>query len=207
MKLFCHLYPRRPQHTPRTLSAPIMKRARITHAQSGSVLVVALTMLLLVMLMAVAGMRTITLEARIVANLLDQQRHLEVADGVLREGERTMTNPGVRLSQCPKGATIAPANALPCFVSQVAADVLKLNTSFAASQKAAGFTGTTGYWYPRYITTACPVGGGATRGLSKAVTGCTDYYEINAQATRSQSAQDCGEKALCLRSTVNQFID
>lgn len=185
---------------------PVSSVLKNRFTQSGSVLIISLIMLLLVMLLAVAGMRMITLEARIVANLLDQQRHLEVADGVLREGERAMTEYGFRLSQCISGATIAPATGLPCFVSQVLEDSSGLNTSFKFSQKAAGFVGTKGFWYPRYITTTCPLSD-PQQALKKATSGCTDYYEINAQATKENSAQECGEKALCLRSTVNQFID
>lgn len=175
--------------------------------QGGVVLISALIMLLLTMILAIAGIRAITLEARITANLLDQKRLEEVADGVLREGERKINLYGVALRQCASGAGIVPSGGgVPCFVSNAMTDSNGLNTSFAQSDKAEGFSEPYGYWYPRYINTICPKGSGATSALGTAVSGCTDYYEINSQATMESSHEECGEKALCLRSAVSQFI-
>ena len=56
--------------------------------QRGAALFVAMIMVLLVLVLAVVGMRTITLESRIAGNMLESQRLQETADGALREGER-----------------------------------------------------------------------------------------------------------------------
>lgn len=175
--------------------------------QKGVVLISALIMLLLTMVLAIAGMRAITLEARITANLLDQKRLEEVADGALREGERKINAYGVALTQCASGAKIVPSSGgVPCFVSNAMTDANGLDTSFVQSDRAEGFSEPYGYWYPRYINTVCPKGSGATSALGTAVSGCTEYYEVNSQATMESNSKDCGEKALCLRSAVSQFI-
>lgn len=192
-----------------TCSSPRIFCMKKNHGlkQRGVVLISALIMLLLTMVLAIAGMRAITLEARITANLLEQKRLEEVADGVLREGERKINLYGVALRQCVSGARIVPSGGgVPCFVSSAMTDGKGLNTFFAQSDKAEGFSDPYGYWYPRYINTVCPKGSGATSALGAAVSGCTDYYEINSQATMENSHEECGEKALCLRSAVSQFI-
>ncbi|THU05244.1 pilus assembly protein PilX [Lampropedia puyangensis] len=178
--------------------------------QQGATLVVALIMLLMLLMLAITGMRAITLESRIAANLLDQQQLVEVADGALRDGERTIVGSyqGVRLAQCDSAAPSAVTEGVPCYVSEAKADTLGLHTDFAQGVEVAGFTSPApnGFWYPRYIDTVCPKGMSATSALNIATTGCTEYYEVNAQATRQNAHTDCGANAVCLRSTVNQFI-
>lgn len=176
--------------------------------QRGNALLVSMIMLLLVLLLAVAGMRMVTLEARIAANMVENQRMYETADGTLREGERKLLEHAVALKPCNGAATpVAEGSGIPCSVSDVRADLVGLNTDFIATKaKAAGFQQPYGYWYPRYITTACPKSGSATSALDVPATGCTDFYEVNAQATEKAQAQACGADALCLRSSVNMFI-
>jgi type IV pilus assembly protein PilX len=176
--------------------------------QRGNALLVSMIMLLLVLLLAVAGMRMVTLEARIAANMVENQRMYETADGTLREGERKLLEHAVALKPCNGAVTpVAEGSGIPCSVSDVRADLMGLNTDFIATKaKAAGFQQPDGYWYPRYITTACPKSGSATSALDVPATGCTDFYEVNAQATEKAQAQACGADALCLRSSVNMFI-
>jgi len=162
-------------------------------------------MMLLVLVLAVAGMRTITLESRIAANQLESQRLQETADGSLREGERIIQKYGLSLSQCD-GADSPYTAGKPCFISEARTDELGLDTDFAVSAEAEGFDKPAGYWYPRYVSTVCPKGSSATAALEAASTGCTEFYELNAQATFAEGAQACGPEALCLRSTVNLFI-
>ncbi|WP_313296517.1 pilus assembly protein PilX [Diaphorobacter sp.] len=172
--------------------------------QRGAALLVSMIMVLLVLLLAVVAMRSITLESRITANMLANQVSYEVADGSLREGERLILHHGVPLAQCAAGS--APVNgSIPCYVSQAQGDTLKLNTDFSQSTKAADFTQRAGYWYPRYIGTTCPPGKSATAALEKATTGCTEFYEVNSQATE-KNVKDCGPDALCLRSSINMFV-
>lgn len=176
--------------------------------QRGAALLVAMVMVLLVLMLAVVGMRVITLESRIAANMLESQRLQETADGSLREGERAILRFGLPLAQCE--GTNGPVNSgTPCYISEARADPIGLNTSFDVSAQALGFASPVGYWYPRYIDTVCDKGRGATAFLEVATTGCTAYYEVNSQATfaaQTAGAQTCGPDALCLRSTVNLFI-
>lgn len=194
---------------PRPAAAPARQR--------GAALLVAMILLLLVLMLAVAGMRTITLEARIAANLLESQRLHEVADGTLREGERLIERHGLPLRPCAAGASSPvdrsqPTRPKPCYVAEARSDTDRLNTTFGESDDlsapAAGFANPYGHWYPRYIDTVCPKGMSATAALDAPATGCTDFYELNAQATLQDTADTppCGPEALCLRSTVNLFI-
>jgi len=174
--------------------------------QRGAALFVAMIMLLMLLMLGVVGMRTVTLESRIAGNMLEAQRLQETADGSLREGERIIEKKGIALSQCTAGAEFPGADATPCYVSEARIDELGLNTDFGVSAKASGFEKPSGYWYPRYVSTVCPKGSSATSALEAASTGCTEFYELNAQATFKADAQDCGTDALCLRSTINLFI-
>lgn len=174
--------------------------------QRGAALFVAMIMMLLVLVLAVVGMRTVTLESRIAGNMLESQRLQETADGALREGERAIQKYGLSLSKCADGAASPYDGVKPCFVSEVRTDPLGLSTTFTSKVAATGFTGPYGYWYPRYISTVCPKGSSATSALEAATTGCTEFYELNAQATGESSVQACGPQAFCLRSTVNLFI-
>ncbi len=174
--------------------------------QHGAALFVAMIMVLLVLILAVVGMRTITLESRIAGNMLESQRQQETADGALREGERIIQKYGISLSKCADGTTNPVDGAKPCFVGEARTDALGLNTSFSINKPAAGFSAPYGFWYPRYISTVCPEGASATSALETATTGCTDFYELNAQATGKSTVQACGPDAFCLRSTVNLFI-
>jgi type IV pilus assembly protein PilX len=193
-----------PRHPPFS-SAP-SSRAR----QRGAALFVAMIMMLLVLVLAVVGMRTITLESRIAGNMLQSQRLQETADGALREGERVIQKYGLSLSKCADGATSPLDGAKPCYVGEARTDSFGLDTSFTVNTKAAGFGSSypdpSGYWYPRYVSTVCPKGGSATSALEAAGTGCMEFYELNAQATAEASVQTCGPQAFCLRSTINLFI-
>lgn len=175
--------------------------------QRGAALLVAMLMLMLMLLLAVVGMRAVTLESRIVGNMLESQRLQETADGTLREGERAIQKYGISLAQCATGATSPFSDLKPCFISEARSDTLGLNSTFGVSAKASGFEKPYGYWYPRYIATLCPKGSSATAALEVANTGCTEFYELNSQATAaSDGAKACGPDALCLRSAINLFI-
>lgn len=190
------------------MSAPpsfLRARRSAPSRQRGAALFVAMIMLLLMLLMAVVGMRTVTLESRIAGNMLESQRLQEVADGTLREGERIIQKYGISLAQCAPDATNPFAAGRPCFISEARSTTLVSN--YSVSTKATGFEDMSGYWYPRYIATQCPKGSSATAALETANTGCTEFYEVNAQATlASNGAKECGPDALCLRSSVNLFI-
>lgn len=172
--------------------------------QRGAALFVAMIMLLLMLLMAVVGMRTITLESRIAGNMLESQRLQETADGSLRQGERVIQKYGLSLAQCPPEATTPLTAGKPCFTAE--ARNYGLNSDFGNSAEVTGFSRTWGYWYPRYIATQCPKGSSATAALETANTGCMEFYELNAQATATQGVKECGPDALCLRSAINLFI-
>lgn len=174
--------------------------------QRGAALFVAMVMMLLVLVLAVVGMRTVTLESRIAGNMLESQKQQETADGALREGERVIQAYGIALSKCVDGSTSPVDTAKkPCYVADARVDG-SLNTSFGIKAQAAGFENPYGFWYPRYISTVCPKGSSATSALEAASTGCTEFYELNAQATAKDTVQTCGPDAFCLRSTVNLFI-
>lgn len=179
----------------------------IARNQRGATLLVALVMLILLLMLAVTGMRAITVETRIAANLLQYQQMFETADGTLRDGERAIigTNQGVALRQCAEDSALENGH-IPCYTSAAKTDPIGLNTDFSLSTRSNGFSQPYGFWYIRYIDTVCPKGLGATSALRAATTGCTEYYEVNAQASATESVSECGDNALCLRSTVNQFI-
>lgn len=188
---------------PRHSSLPLSPQAR----QRGAALFVAMVMMLLVLVLAVVGMRTVTLESRIAGNMLESQSLQETADGALREGERVIQKYGLSLLKCADGSTSPYDGTTPCFVSEARSDALGLNTTFTSKVAATGFADRYhAYWYPRYISTVCPKGSSATSALDAATTGCTEFYELNAQATTETSVQACGPQAFCLRSTVNLFI-
>ncbi|KIQ35803.1 pilus assembly protein PilX [Variovorax paradoxus] len=174
--------------------------------QRGAALFVAMIMMLLVLVLAVVGMRTITLESRIAGNMLQSQRLQETADGALRDGERAIQKYGLALSKCADGATTPYDGVKPCFISEARTDALGLQTSFGSIASASGFTGPYASWYPRYISTVCPKGSSATSALDAATGGCMEFYELNAQATSTDAVQNCGPLAFCLRSAINLFI-
>lgn len=176
--------------------------------QRGNALLISMLMLLMVLLLAVVGMRTATLESRIATQRLESQRLYEAADGTLREGEHLLTTHGVALKPCESGATTpVSTTGIPCFVSDVRVGTLGLGTDFASNKaQASGFDAPDAYWYPRHITSTCPKSQSATSALDVATTGCTEFYEVNAQGTQEEQAQSCGPDALCLRSSVNMFI-
>ncbi|MBS0428965.1 MAG: pilus assembly protein PilX [Proteobacteria bacterium] len=174
-------------------------------AQTGAALFVAMIMVLLLLVIAVAGMRTVTLESRIGGNMLQSHRMQETADGTLREGERAIQAYGISLPQCASDATSVVDGTKPCFLSEAKSDALALKTNFAVSAKAAGFDKPNGYWYPRHVDCVVPKGEGLSA-LLKCETGSTEYYEVNAQATAKDEPQSCGPDALCLRSSINLFI-
>lgn len=187
--------------------SPTRARLAPKKRQGGAALFVAMIMLLLMLMLAVVGMRTVTLESRIAGAVLESQRLQETADGSLREGERIIQKYGISLAQCVTGATTPVISGTPCFISEARTDPLSLGSTFSVSAKATGFEKPYGYWYPRYVSTQCPKGSSATAALEVANTGCTEFYEVNAQATlAADSAKTCGPDALCLRSTVNLFI-
>lgn len=194
----------------RAPTSSLRSHARSKTNQRGAALFVSMILLLMLLLLAVVGMRTVTLESRIAGNMLESQRLQETADGSLREGERIIQKYGISLAQCATGLTSPMSDEpspKPCFTAEARTDPLGLETGFGVSAKALGFQNPYGYWYPRYIATQCPKGSSATAALEAATTGCTEFYEVNAQATgSSDGAKDCGPGALCLRSAVNLFI-
>lgn len=174
--------------------------------QRGAALVVSMIMILLVLLLAVVAMRSVTLESRITANMLENQRLYEVADGTLREGERMLLAHAFPLAKC-ESTTTPVTGKIPCYVSEAKTDTLKYATDFTSiSAKASDMAKPQAYWYPRYITATRPKGDSATSALDVATVGSTEFYEINAQATEKDAAQTCGPDALCLRSSINMFI-
>ena len=197
----------------------IPKVMQKTYGQRGAALLVSLVMLMLILILAVIGMRVVTLESRITGNNLLNQRMFEVADGTLREGERLIMYHATAMQPCTGTAVVE--GSIPCYVSEARTDALGLNTNFGATgavlPASLNFSDSTnlpalaGYWYPRYIDTVCPKGESATSALNAAVVGCTEYHELNSQAARIFSSdgakpKPCGIDALCLRSTVNMFI-
>lgn len=188
----------------RAPSFSMRKRMSSKARQRGAALFVAMIMLLLMLLLGVVGMRTVTLESRIAGNMLENQRLQETADGSLREGERVIQKYGISLAQCASDATSPLTAGKPCFTTE--ARTHGLDSNYSISALASGFAKPWGYWYPRYVSTLCPKGSSATAALETANTGCTEFYELNAQATPTESAKDCGPDALCLRSTINLFI-
>ena len=200
----------------------IPKVMQKTSGQRGAALLVSLVMLMLILILAVIGMRVVTLESRITGKSLLNQRMFEVADGTLREGERSLLYHATKMEECT-GADIVPESGIPCYVSKVNAGDLGLNTTFGTAgalfkkvdifKSAENLPALVGYWYPRYIGTVCPKGESATSALNAAVVGCTEYHEINSQAARiyindgaDPKPKPCGTDALCLRSTINMFI-
>ncbi len=187
-----------------------MRRTPPRRGQQGAALFVAMIMVLLLLVIAVAGMRTVTLESRIGGNMLQSHNMQEAADGTLREGERTIQAYGISLRPCATGATSPLDGNKPCFVSEARADTNGLKTDFAVSASPTGFVKPWSYWYPRYIATQCPKGASATAALESANTGCTEFYEVNSQATMKEPVNNsrpaCGPDALCLRSSINLFI-
>lgn len=187
--------------TPKRLHASPKRR------QGGAALFVSMIMLILMLMLAVVGMRAVTLESRIAGNVLESQRLQETADGTLREGERAIQKHGISLAPCASGSTSPITDLKPCFMTEARVDPIGLDSAYTVSAKAAGFQSPYGYWYPRYIATLCPKGSSATAALESANTGCTEFYELNAQATASSDgAKACGPDALCLRSAINLFI-
>jgi len=177
---------------------------KVFQRQRGATLVVALVMLILMLMLAVTGMRSITVETRIAAHMLEARQLFEVADGALRDGERALIGGdwiGAKVEQCAAGAPPLDATGAPCWIADATADA---NTSWTQVAQASGFAQPNGYWYPRYIGAECP---GPNGRLKEPGPGCTVYYEINAQATHKNEAQPCGPDALCLRSSVHKFIE
>lgn len=199
----------------------IPKIMQKTSGQRGAALLVSLVMLMLILILAVIGMRVVTLESRITGNSLLNQRMFEVADGTLRVGERLFLSHATETKKCNVEPPV-PNRSIPCYAFRVddPDSMLGLNTNFETDAglnivdsfiKTGNSTDLVGYWYSRYINTVCPKGESATSALNAAVVGCTEYHEINSQAARIYSSGEtkpkpCGTDALCLRSTINMFI-
>jgi len=177
--------------------------------QRGATLVVALIMLVLMLMLAVIGMRSITVETRIAAHMLEYRQLFEVADGSLRDGEHSLISgpwEGSKLLSCAPNAPPLDASGAPCWIADVQEDPNELNTEWTRVAQASGFAKPYGYWYPRLIESDCSGLGDPNNSLMVSDSGCYEFYEINAQATHKDKAQDCGTDALCLRSTVRDFI-
>jgi len=180
--------------------------------QRGATLIVALIMLVLMLMLAVTGMRSITVETRIAAHMLEYRQLFEVADGSLRDGEHALTlGPdklweGAKVPSCAPNAPPLDASENPCWIADAKEDPNKLNTDWTRVAQASGFAKPYGYWYPRRIGIDCRETGEANVALMESGPGCYEIYEVNAQATHKNQAQDCGTDALCLRSAVRKFI-
>ncbi len=171
--------------------------------QRGAVLFVALVMLLVLTLRAVGGMREMQLEGRMTGNRLELQRLTSAAESALREGEGRVSQSSRALEACSASS--------PCYTG-------------LASSYAADFSGATAYtgldgatslprnarWYLRYIGNSCKggSGGSANAYLSKGQSGCTYYYEVNAQAYKDSASVStgCAANTLCLRSSTALVI-
>jgi type IV pilus assembly protein PilX len=171
--------------------------------QRGAVLFVALVMLLIITLLAVGSLHQVQLETRIAANQLEEQRLLSAAESALREGESKLAASSSPLDDCSTSAS-------PCYTDKATSTY---NTDFSNSNTYTGTDGSTtllrnGRWYLRYIGNSCvSAGGAANAALSRHPTGCTYYYEINAQAYKgSDGYKACGPDALCVRSTYGLVI-
>ncbi|RZS35237.1 pilus assembly PilX family protein [Corticibacter populi] len=188
------------------------------HNQRGSTLIVALIMLLLVLMMGITGMRALTMDARMTANALEQQRLFEAADGALRHSERTLALYSQPLSICGTNENVytkageGATQTLPCYISDALTDPDGMQVGFkshaAQIHEVTGFNRKTA-WYPRYIKTSCPKGASATSAINISTTGCTDYYEMNAVSTSASDyngVDQCNGDSLCVRSVMNLFI-
>ena len=187
--------------------------------QRGASLFITLIMLLLISLLAIASIREVTLEARITAHQIEQQRLYNAAEAALREGERRLLQQAT-LGQLPDLCTGTLTNATPCITSKVVDDY-SYNNGVSTGGYTADFTTAFAYqgldgstsldrtarWYIREI----PPSDQSTcteNYLSNTPddTGrCQNFYEINAQAFRdgTNNSTTCGPDILCLRSTIS----
>lgn len=172
----------------------------LRQGQRGAALFVALTMLLLITLLAVTSMREVALEARVTGNLIEQKRLTSAAESALRESERRTIRNNFPPDTCVEGS-----NAVLC-IEEIADDY---DANFSGAIAYSGIDGETSldrtaYWYVRdtgIISSSDP---------ECFLTGknCVSYYEINSQAFQgSGSGKTCGPDALCIRSVVAAIYD
>lgn len=174
--------------------------------QNGAVLFIGLIMLLVITMLAVTSMREVTLESRITGNVIEQKRLTNEAESTLRGAERAIFQRGAPLDLCGTAAGL-------CYNEDASSSSAKYGANFNNANTYHGLykvnsDGTTGplyrkaKWYARYISSDCT---GATDALTGGSPGCSNYYEINAQASSKNNAatDECGGSSLCLRSTIS----
>ncbi|WP_437881812.1 pilus assembly PilX family protein [Pseudomonas sp. LRF_L74] len=178
--------------------------------QQGTVLFIALVMLLVITLLGISSMREVMLESRITGNLIEQKKLSGSAESALREAERRITN-DKSVTDCAESSTS------PCYDGEATDE----NYTFADATAYSGLDGDTeldrqARWYIRLIGGPYTAGstGASANGASNALAGTDEassgssfYYEVNAQSYKEGEDSDtCLSTSLCLTSTVTLFI-
>ena len=174
---------------------------RLPARQQGTVLFIALVVLLVVTMLAVTSMRGVMLEARVTGNLFEQKRLLSAAESALRESEK-------RIGQHRKPLDMCDSSSTPC--------IEELATTYSYddfSADAVAYTGIDGnttlerdaFWYIRDTG----IIGSTDPECFLTGKNCVSYYEVNSQATTdSNPDEECDSAdALCIRSVVAALYD
>jgi len=184
----------------------IAERRTLPARQRGAVLLIALVMLIVITILAVSGMREVTLESRITGNMIEQKRLSSAAESALRRGEKTI----LASTQSPEICTSA-ITAHACITSYLrtpSATDIYANFSFAftynpvSSENNALDRNTR--WYVRRLGAGGFSGEAEDPEYGSVMIRSKHYFEINSQSSKSANENDCLPDATCLRSVISK---
>lgn len=165
------------------------------YAQSGTVLLITLILLMVITTLAISSVRDSTLELRVMSKDLEQRRLLNAAEAGLREAERQITQAIAPLIACGTPPCVH-GMATNAAVDFAAAVPYPNSTHPNAAVR----------WYIRQIPLTGRQPEDASYGAA-ARAGGTYYYEINSQAVTDDAQaihrlSPCTDGAVCVRSVM-----
>lgn len=188
----------------------IAERRILPAKQHGAVLLIALVMLIVITMLAVSGMREVTLESRITGNMLEQKRLSSAAESALRRGEKTILastrSPEICTNVTSGHACITSYLYTPS-ATDIYADFSSAFTYNPVSSENNALDRNT-RWYVRRLDAGGLSGEaedpeyGSVMGLLRS----KHYFEINSQSSKSANENDCLPGATCLRSVISKFF-
>lgn len=166
------------------------------YRQRGATLFVAIIMLLLITLLALTGIKSVTLESRITANLTQQKDMFNAAEAGLRIGETTLGSPLFNVVQ-DVSSSCDQTKCLPYALANISSDTAETVTHFTSADASANrvttYINTSDIKFPGFIIQWYMVDLGPLKNSlnNSALTGESSprYYEIDSCATKSTTTR------------------
>jgi type IV pilus assembly protein PilX len=189
----------------------IGQRLILPARQQGAVLLIALVMLVVITLLAVSGMREVTLESRITGNMLEQKRLSSSVESGLIRGEKTIKasarSPQMCTNDTPDDLCITAYLYTPT-ATDIYADFSSAFTYDPLVDKNGALDRNT-RWYVRRLD-AGGLSGEAEDpeyGRAMGLHNSKHYFEINSQSSKNANENDCLPDTTCIRSVVSKIFN